>query len=154
VLQAIRREIVRRTELLVIAGLVLSVVAASAAAALTARALASPQARSTSCTQRGPIRLDNRSHLRRSVYCPNFVAPVYRRGTASNPYRKIDILRSTVSWFVCQAKSRVANPPFGAGRNHWWLWTQGDDHHRYGWFPANAIKVGGQERSIRGVPPC
>jgi hypothetical protein len=101
------------------------------------------------CTGRGPIVLDPESHLRRAVYCPNFVAPVYQNGRV-----RIDTLRTTISWFVCQARSSVANPPFGAGRNHWWLWTQGDDYGRYGWFPANAIKIGGQEDPIPGVPYC
>jgi hypothetical protein len=153
-LHASRRAVARRTLVPLIAGLMLGLVATSAAAALTAPTLTSLQARSTSCTRPGPIRLDNRSHLRRSVYCPNFVAAVYGGGTPSNPYRKIDMLRSTFSWFVCQAKSRVANPPLGAGHNHWWLWTEGDDNHRYGWFPANAVKAGRQEQPIPGVPYC
>jgi hypothetical protein len=63
-------------------------------------------------------------------------------------------LRTPISWFVCQMKSSVANPPFGAGRNHWWLWTQGDDNGRFGWFPANAIKIGGQEDPIPGLQYC
>lgn len=86
-----------------------------------------------------------------SVYCPNWVAPIYAGG--SRGYAKIDTMRSTYSWFVCQSIGGP-NPPFGVGRNHWWLWTQGDDYGRWGWFPANAIKIGGQEQPIPGVPGC
>jgi hypothetical protein len=131
----------RRAILPTLAALALAVAAAPTASAI-------PDF-SRGCAGRGPIVLDPKSHLRRAVYCPNFVAPVYGRGLM-----RIDTLRTTVSWFVCQERSSVANPPFGAGRNHWWLWTAGDDHGRYGWFPANAIKLGGQEDPIPGVPAC
>lgn len=85
-----------------------------------------------------------------AVDCPNWRAPIYKGGGS---YATIDTMLTTVSWFVCQAKGG-ANPPFGIGRNHWWLWTQGDVYKRWGWFPANAIKIGGQEQPIPGVRGC
>jgi hypothetical protein len=121
------------------------------ASLILAAVAATPATAATGCEQTSSDRLDPRGRLRPVVICPNFVAPVYGPG---NPPHRIDTLRTTRSWFVCQARSNAANPPFGAGRNHWWLWTQGDDHGRYGWFPANAIKIGGQEDPIPGVPPC
>jgi len=99
-----------------------------------------------SCTRPGP-----NTRYGSSVFCPNFVAPIYEGGRRS--YVVIDTMRTTYSWFVCQALGG-ANPPFGVGRNHWWLWTQGDDYRRWGWFPANAIKIGGQEQPIPGVRGC
>jgi hypothetical protein len=123
-------------------------VAIAAAAGIASLGWPSP-ASAAGCFGPGPIVLDPGSHLRHAVYCPNFVAPVYGPGP-----RRIDTLRTTTSWFVCQYKSGAANPPFGAGRNHWWLWTAGDDYGRYGWFPANAIKIGRQEQPIPGVPVC
>jgi hypothetical protein len=133
--------ILRRAILLTLSALTIAVAAAPAASA--------DLDFSQGCTGRGPIMPDNKSHLRRAVYCPNFVAPVYGPGPT-----RIDTLRTPISWFVCQVKSSVANPPFGAGRNHWWLWTQGDDNGRFGWFPANAIKIGGQEDPIPGLQYC
>ncbi len=103
------------------------------------------RASAASCSARGP-----NTPYGPSVFCPNFVAPIYR---GNGSYAKIDTLRTTNSWFVCQALGGP-NPPFGVGRNHWWLYTQGDDHGRWGWFPGNAIKIGGQEQPIPGVRGC
>ncbi len=103
-------------------------------------------ARSASCSRRGP-----NTSFGVTVYCPNYVAGLYV-GTATGTIR-VDTLRSRYSWFVCQVRAGP-NPAFGVGRNHWWLLTMGDDYGRWGWFPANAITIGGQEQPIPGVRVC
>jgi hypothetical protein len=130
-------------------------VVAAGAAALTIGGISASGAQAASCDPGGPVRQgpDGRNHA--TVYCPNYVAPLYRGVTegGGDPFGKIDTVRTTRSWFLCQKKG-AANPAFGAGRNHYWLWTRGDDNLRYGWFPANAVKIGGQEAAISGVPMC
>jgi hypothetical protein len=64
--------ILRRAILLTLSALTIAVAAAPAASA--------DLDFSQGCTGRGPIMPDNKSHLRRAVYCPNFVAPVYGPG--------------------------------------------------------------------------
>jgi hypothetical protein len=86
--------------------------------------------------------------------CPNY-AGVGIYSIINNHPGRLDTMRSTSSWFACQQRfASTPNPPLGAGHNHYWLWTQGDDHGTWGWFPANGIKIGGQEAPIPGVPLC
>jgi hypothetical protein len=84
---AIRRPAIRRAILLALSALTIAVASAPAASA--------DLDFSHGCTGRGPLVLDPKSHVRRAVYCPNFVAPVYGRGSV-----RIDTLRTTISWFV------------------------------------------------------
>ena len=169
-LHATARSSFRRASVSLLCGLLLTAVATDAAMAsvpappgspstaaarkATARALAQPSARaslvgsrarasSASCSRRGP-----NTRYGSTVYCPNYVAGLY-----VGNYSRIDTVRTTYSWFACQALGG-ANPRFGSGRNHWWLWTQGDDYGGWGWFPANAIKIGGQDQPIPGVRRC
>jgi hypothetical protein len=88
--------------------------------------------------------------------CPNFAGVgIYTIFTSGALGPRLDTMRSTSSWFACQQRfASTPNPPLGSGRNHYWLWTQGDDHGIWGWFPANGITIGGQEAAIPGVPLC
>lgn len=64
-------------------------------------------------------------------------------------------------WVICQ-KSGRPNPIIQGNTNTYWLYTQGDlarpngYGYRYGWgyLPATAIKQGGQNQAIPGVPIC
>ncbi|HEX3873862.1 MAG TPA: hypothetical protein VHW26_06935 [Solirubrobacteraceae bacterium] len=103
----------------------------------------------------GPTRThDGRTYQTKT--CPNTAGVgVYEIYASGKLGPRLDTMRSTTSWFACQERfASVPNPALGVGRNHYWLWTEGDDNGTWGWFPANGIKLGGQEAAIPGVPIC
>jgi hypothetical protein len=132
----------------------LAIAAALAACIAMLASSASPASAAASCTA-GPTKThDGRTFHTR--ICPNYAGVgVYSIYTSGKLGPRLDTMRSTSSWFACQQRfASTPNPTLGSGHNHYWLWTAGDDHGTWGWFPANAIKIGGQEAAIPGVPLC
>jgi hypothetical protein len=129
--------------------------AVAALAALAALAMQPSRSQAAASCTAGPTRThDGRTYHTR--YCPNIAGVhIYEIFSNGKIGRKLDEMETTRSWFACQQRfPNTPNPKLGSGHNHYWLWTEGDVDHTWGWFPANGVTIGGQEAPIPGVPIC
>jgi hypothetical protein len=146
--------------------LVTSALAIAAAATGILGAAPSAQAAPGSCgTSQQTVGPDTVLHVTWNpiYFCDSWLrAPIYAQPDRNS--QVIGYMYAGRNWYVCQQFNGTpsgANPPTSSGgqtnRNHWWLYTQGDEvaaqpgRQAWGFVPATYITQGGQEQPVPGV---
>ncbi|MBN1172152.1 MAG: hypothetical protein JXA67_08250 [Micromonosporaceae bacterium] len=128
--------------------------------AATGLAVAIPgTAHAASSCWSGPTVTDYRGRTYATSTCPTWTGAY----VLSNPWQegegalRVGYLYAGNNWMACQYRGSD-NPPYGGYSNHYWLYTQADvaygSTQGWGWLPATAVSVGGDEEAIPGVPFC
>ena len=136
--------------------------AAAITAVIGATALVSPApAQAAGSCSAGPRKTDFTNRTYDTRYCPTWLqveVTIDLLASASGGLQ-VGVLDGGTSWFVCQAVG-ADNPSHGGGQNRWWLYTKADRpagpawRQGWGWIPATAVSLGGNNEPIPGLPAC